>query len=377
MKLSNREIASILRDIKNQHLPKSRDFRNIVLNRIPLIDVRAPIEFEKGAFLDSVNLSILSDKERHLIGIKYKNAGNAKAVELGYELVNPHKDELVKAWCNFIKEHPNAMIYCFRGGQRSQISQSWIKEAGIDIVRLDGGYKAFRNYLMQESVKITQNANIVVLGGRTGSGKTLLLKKLYGAVDLEGLANHRGSSFGRFITPQPTQINFENALAYDLIHWQESRAKHLIVEDESRNIGRVAIPDEVFREFKNANVIVLETPMNRRVEITYDEYVREALKNYKKQFGEVGEEMWFNDAMSALDRIKKRLGSQRHKIMSDMFTQTYKSQLNGGSLEGHKEWIEILLREYYDPMYDYQLEQKRDRVLFCGSEEEVLGFGLW
>ena len=158
-------------------LPLTEDFRRIVLENRPLIDVRAPVEFNKGAFPTAVNLPLMTDEERHLIGIRYKEKGNASAVQLGKELVGPVKQERVDAWKTFIKAHPNAYLYCFRGGQRSQISQAWVQEAGIIIPRLKGGYKAFRSFLMAESERIAREANTLIVGGRTGSGKTRLIHK--------------------------------------------------------------------------------------------------------------------------------------------------------------------------------------------------------
>jgi tRNA 2-selenouridine synthase len=208
-------------------LPQSDDFRSIVLNETPLIDVRAPVEFAKGAFPHAVNLPLMDDEERRLVGITYKERGNAEAVKLGHTLVSGEvKAARIKAWNDFIDTHPDAKLYCFRGGQRSQISQEWIAQSGREIVRLKGGYKAFRNYLMEETERSITRFNPLVLGGRTGSGKTILLHQLENAIDLEGLANHRGSSFGRTLVPQPSQIDFENALAYALIQKLEAGYAH-------------------------------------------------------------------------------------------------------------------------------------------------------
>jgi tRNA 2-selenouridine synthase len=202
---------------------QSSDFRSIVLNDTPLIDVRAPVEFTKGAFPHAVNLPLMNDEERHLVGTRYKEEGNTEAVKLGHMLVSGAlKEERIAAWLTFIASNPKAMLYCFRGGQRSQISQEWITQSSREIVRLKGGYKAFRNYLMEETERSVEHFQPIVLGGRTGSGKTILLNKIANTIDLEKLANHRGSSFGRDILSQPTQIDFENSLAYALIQKLEA-----------------------------------------------------------------------------------------------------------------------------------------------------------
>jgi len=355
-------------------LPLVDDFRSIVLENRPLIDVRAPVEFESGSFAGAVNLPLMNDEERHLIGIRYKKAGNAEAVALGEKLVGPFKEQRVSAWKSFIATNPDAYLYCFRGGQRSQISQMWLDEAGITMPRLKGGYKAFRSFLMEESERITAKAKTIIIGGRTGSGKTLLIHQLNNAVDLEGLANHRGSSFGRFISPQPVQIDFENALSYALIHHENSGHCQLVIEHESRNVGRVYIPKPIFENFEEGGLVILVTPIEERTDITFDEYVTTALIEYREQFGKEGDQVWFEDANASLDRIKKRLGSERYLQIKMIFATAFSKQLQTGEVEGHKSWIKMLLEEYYDPMYDYQIEKTSIPILFRGNAEEVLKF---
>jgi len=360
--------------INKLDLPLTEAFRNIVLENRPLIDVRAPVEFDKGAFPAAVNLPLMNDEERHLIGIRYKEQGNASAVQLGKELVGPVKEERVEVWRDFVQEYPDAYLYCFRGGQRSQISQAWLKEAGITIPRLKGGYKAFRGFLMRESERIAAESKTLILGGRTGSGKTLLLHALKNSIDLEGLANHRGSSFGGFTSAQPTQINFEDALGYTLIKYEEEGHKHLVIEDESHNIGRIYIPKPVFNHLKKGELIILNTPMSERVDITFNEYVTEALKNYIVGYGDEGVTQWFHDAMAALERIRKRIGYERYSHIKTTFEDAFSVQQKTGDPTQHKTWIEMLLREYYDPMYDYQIEKSETPIAFEGNYAEVLAY---
>ncbi|WP_295421280.1 tRNA 2-selenouridine(34) synthase MnmH [Sulfurovum sp.] len=355
-----------------QELPQSSDFRSIVLNNTPLIDVRAPVEFKKGAFPHAVNLPLMNDEERHIVGIKYKEEGNAEAVKLGHTLVSGEvKEKRVSEWVNFIASNPQAMLYCFRGGQRSQISQEWISQSGREIVRLKGGYKAFRSYLMNEIEKSVKHFKPIVLGGRTGSGKTILLKKLKNTIDLEGLANHRGSSFGRAITSQPTQIDFENSLAYDLIQKSEQDFDHLIFEDEGKCVGRLFLPKTLVEHLSQAPLVILETPTEKRIDITFDEYVSKAHEKYKAVYHANYLKVWTEDMYEAMQRIKRRLGGQRYTIVCHIFDLALKKQKKDGSLEGYKEWIAYLLNEYYDPMYDYQIEKNAAKVLFRGSAEEI------
>ena len=356
-------------------LAQSSDFLDIVLHETPLIDVRAPVEFAKGAFPNAVNLPLMEDEERRLVGIRYKEAGNDAAVKLGHSLVGGEvKAARVKAWRDFIDAHPNAKLYCFRGGQRSQISQAWLLEAGKEIVRLKGGYKAFRNYLMDQTERSVERFAPVVLGGRTGSGKTLLLHRLEHAIDLERLANHRGSSFGRTLTPQPTQIAFENALAYALIQKLEAGHQRLVFEDEGRGVGRVYLPKTLVDYLAAAPLVVLETPLERRVEITFAEYVGGAQQGYLEAFGAEGTALWRKDMLAAQERIRKRLGGLRHKRLLEIFDAAWHQQQHSGTLEAYKPWIVYLLEEYYDPMYDYQIERNANRIVFRGEEDAVLSY---
>ena len=354
---------------------QSDDFKSIVLNNTPLIDVRAPIEFQKGAFKNSVNLPLMNNEERHIIGIKYKENGNEEAVKLGHELVKEDvKESRVNAWLDFKTEHPDALLYCFRGGQRSKISQEWMQESGQEITRLQGGYKAFRSYLMQEIEESVKRFKPIIIGGRTGSGKTILLKNIKNAIDLEALANHRGSSFGRKTTPQPTQINFENALAYDLIQKLERGFDKLFFEDEGKYVGSVYIPKEFAEYLSHAPIIILETPDEERMDITFDEYIVQAQKSYKMFFEKDFLQEWVKDIKEAMKRINRRLGLERYKIVCSLFEDALNEQMKNNSLHLYKVWIAYLLNEYYDPMYDYQIEKNTSKILFRGNSEEIISY---
>ena len=357
------------------NLPQSSDFRSIVLQNTPLIDVRAPVEFEKGAFPHAVNVPLMSNEERHLVGIAYKEKGHEAAVTLGNSLVNGSvKEERVKAWLDFMQKNPDAKLYCFRGGERSKISQEWIAETGHDIVRLKGGYKAFRNYLMEETERSVEQFEPLIIGGRTGSGKTILLNKLSNTIDLEGLANHRGSSFGRKIIEQPTQINFENALAYDLIQKLDRGFSKLIFEDEGEYVGRLYVPKVLAHYLSDAPLIILETSTEERIDITFDEYVVKAQEEYRNSYAEQYLEKWAESIHAAMLRIKRRLGGERYQIVCQIFDDAVEEQKKSASLEKYKIWIDYLLVEYYDPMYDYQIEKNSERIIFRGSAEEILDY---
>jgi tRNA 2-selenouridine synthase len=353
----------------------SDDFLSIVLNETPLLDVRAPVEFNKGAFLNAVNLPILTDRERELVGTEYKEHGNEAAVALAERLIkNEGKEQRVALWQAYLREHPDAKLYCFRGGQRSGIAQSWLEEAGIEITRLKGGYKAFRNYLMQQSELISKRTPTLILGGRTGSGKTILLNELENAIDLEGIANHRGSSFGAFYNEQPTQIDFENTLAYRLIQFQHKGFEKLVLEHESHNVGRVFIPKPVYDNFMQGELILLQTPLHQRVDIIYEEYVLAALAEYGTYFQEEALHQWSTQVLAGLKRIQKRLGNERYRELSDLFLKATAHHGTQAAEEDYKAWIAELLQHYYDPMYDYQIQKSTMPVVFEGEADSVREF---
>jgi tRNA 2-selenouridine synthase len=363
-------------DVKKR-LEMVDDFRALVCERTPLIDLRAPVEFAKGSFPTAVNLPLMDDRERELVGTTYKREGNEAAVELGHRLVSGSvKEERMRRWRSFVQENPQACIFCWRGGQRSEIVQRWLYEAySLEVPRLEGGYKAFRNYLIAESLRLAAKKRIVVLGGRTGSGKTILLAELEDSIDLEALAMHRGSAFGRYASAQPPQIAFENALAYELITLDSRAFERVVVEDESRNIGQRYIPPEIFAIFQQAPVVIVHRSLEERVEISYREYVLFAQADYDKALerGEIPYG-WYETMRHNFKRIEKRLGNERYTRLSRIFEEAWEYQCKRGDPSAHKGWIAALLKEYYDPMYDYQIEKKRERVVFEGGAEDVLDY---
>jgi tRNA 2-selenouridine synthase len=349
------------------------DFRSVVLQDRPPIDTRAPVEFAKGSFPGAVNLPLMNDTEREQVGTAYKRKGHDAAVALGHALVSGAiREARVRAWVDFVTAHPEAYLFCWRGGQRSQIVQAWLHEAGYTVPRLQGGFKAFRAYLMAESIRLARAKEILVIGGRTGSGKTLLLPSLEEAIDLEGLANHRGSSFGRYATPQPPQIGFESALSYALIRHDAAGHRRLIIEDESRNIGRCYIPDEVFAHFQQGGVILLEASLEERITITYDEYILAAQADYARHHA-AGDNpyTWIEVMRHNFARIRKRLGDENYRRILGLLEAAWAHQERTGDPTEHRIWIGELLERYYDPMYDYQIERKQERIVFRGDAAAV------
>jgi tRNA 2-selenouridine synthase len=211
----------------------TQDYLSILLSDTPLLDVRAPMEFAQGAFPHAKNWPLMNDEERHHVGLTYKQKGQDQAIELGHELVSGHiKQARVAQWVEFAKANPQGYLYCFRGGLRSRISQQWLAEAGIQYPRIIGGYKAMRTFLLESLEQNIDASSFVLVAGFTGCGKTEVMKELTAAIDLEMLAHHRGSSFGKHATDQPVQIDFDNRLAIALLRLSTRGIKKIALEDE-------------------------------------------------------------------------------------------------------------------------------------------------
>ena len=352
--------------------PDTDQYRQLFLNDTPLMDVRAPVEFARGSFPNTVNAPLMNDDERHRVGICYKEKGQEEAIRLGHQLVSGDiKAERIEAWRRFAIQHPDGYLFCFRGGLRSRLTQQWLSEAGIDYPLVTGGYKALRRFLIESLDGVIQQATFYVISGRTGTGKTRVLHGMPNPVDLEGLANHRGSSFGRQVTPQPSQIDFENALAVTMLKAQ-AHGGPIFLEDESRLVGRCYLPLELRERMSSAPLLVLERPLPERIAIIREDYVEGMLRDYRNRDGDTaGWENFCDYLLSALDRIRKRLGGDRHQRLRVIMEKALSEQARTGDLSGHDQWIKSLLTDYYDPMYDYQLSQKSGRIAMAGGPEAL------
>jgi tRNA 2-selenouridine synthase len=358
-------------------LPLIDDYQHLFVSDTPLLDVRAPVEFSQGAFPHAENLPLLNDEERRVIGIRYKEMGQDKAIELGHTLVSGEiKEHRVTQWTEFALQHPQGALYCFRGGMRSKICQQWIAEkSGVAYPRVKGGYKALRRFLLNELESAARRVHILVLSGRTGVGKTLLLDQLRAKVDLESLYHHRGSAFGKRATPQPSQIDVENRLAIALLKHRVGNINTLVMEDEAANIGSRRLPQGIVLTMQKAPLILLEADITERVEIVYNEYIVEALAEYRKILNPSEEfTVWSTNLQTALEKIQRRLGGQRHQTIKAVMDDAIALHCNTGESAYHKTWIRHLLEEYYDPMYDYQLAKKSERVVYRGSRDAVLDY---
>lgn len=323
------------------------------------LDVRSEKEFSIGAIPGSINVPILNDEHRHLVGKTYKNEGADKAQDLGHQLVDPLKLELLAKWENILKGSDPKILFCWRGGLRSQIAQAWLKTYGLETVRISGGYKALRGHLLSVLESLPP---MVVVSGRTGSHKTVWLKEMESQkyIDLEGLAQHRGSAFGRSLgTAQPTQANFENQLFMELLQ----KSHEVFLEDESRLIGYRSLPKSLFQKMAQAPRIFIDCPLEQRVLHIITDYIVDPLKKDSS-----ASEPLRSYFLESLFRIKKRLGGALFQELTSLVDHAFTK--NAHQVSHHLQWVTLLLERYYDKSYDHSFSRLEPQIVFRGSYED-------
>ncbi len=324
------------------------ELKNLFLHHTPLIDVRSPGEYLEGQIPFSVNLPIMNNEERVKIGTCYKEQGQEAAIKLGHELVRDKiKEERIELWREYIRKNPGAEVFCFRGGLRSQIACEWIGHGKRPI---SGGYKRLRRYFLSwlDDAPLPE---LIRIGGPTGSRKSDFIKH-FDHVDLEHLAHHRGSAFGNLGT-QPTQITFENNLA---LEFMKLEGKKIIIEDESATLGKIILPKRLYQHLRQSPMLVLEVPLEMRVQNIFDAYV----KGRKEEF-----------FLSSLEKIKKSLGGVNFlKIQGEMREAFSQEE----ELAHHAVWIRSLLANYYDPSYMRDIDRQGPLILKRGNAEELLAW---
>ncbi len=359
-----------------------------------LVDVRAPREFAEGHIPGAISCPVLDDNERHQVGLTYKRRGQQAAIDLGVELVWEKRTARAAEWFGQAQRLRaqrgpaplRILVSCWRGGLRSQLAASWLAEliaaaAGshqggahaVDVVRLSGGYKSLRGLLLE---KISAPHDMDLLAGMTGSGKTILLHELFNdpgfeknrIVDLEGMARHRGSSFGHAVgidgqrMPQPSQQTFENELGLLLYDGAEGR---LVVEDESTMIGRVSIPEGFRSQMRHAPLVVVDSPLQERAAAIFMDYVTRPLDG-----GCAVDDLWKVLAEN-IKVLERRLGG---KNTADALRLLEDGRRMPREFEVQAGWIQLLLEHYYDRAYSRSTELTERDVVFRGDRRACHNF---
>ncbi|PZO43694.1 MAG: tRNA 2-selenouridine(34) synthase MnmH [Shackletoniella antarctica] len=319
-------------------MPKPLDINGFLQGSGPILDVRSPGEYEHGHIPGAVSFPLFTDDERAQVGTCYKQVGREAAVELGFDIAGPKCGEFIRA-AKALSPDRRLRVHCWRGGMRSG-GMGWILElAGFTVHTLEGGYKAYRCWVRET---LATPKPIVILGGMTGSGKTQILHALADlgepVLDLEGLANHRGSSYGALLLPpQPSTEHYENLLAGqwarlpgDSQGLAPKEQRPIWLEAESRRVGTCRIPGELFAQMETAPTVEVVRSLDERLDLLVDIY---------GEADTVG-------LVDATERIRKRLGGDR--------TQTAVTHIQSGDL---RTACAIIL-DYYDRAYRYDLERR-------------------
>jgi len=316
------------------------EFLQLQKSGYPVVDARTPAEFQSGHIPGAINLPLFNDEERKVIGTIYKQNGREKAILHGLKFVGPRLKELAEYGLDISDsgEEHKVLIHCWRGGMRSS-SLAWLFNLmGIRTCTLRRGYKTFRKYVtdtFQTPVPLT------VLGGKTGSAKTLILGELQKqgeqVIDLEGLAYHRGSAFGAIYNMgqrgHVTQEQFENNLA--MIMRACTPEKPVWIEDESRQVGSIVIPAGLWENMRSSRVMYLDIPRDIRTSYLVNQYGQDEVHLLKQSFTD----------------IKKRLGDVRY--------QEALSAMESNDLHGA---CNIAL-DYYDRAYEFGLSKRQSSFI--------------
>ncbi len=345
---------------------------------VSLIDLRSEIEVASGAISNALCIPILTTSEREQVGTTYATDGAEAAKDLGFRLVSGEvRKSRVDAWSEAIRTNHVAAIFCWRGGMRSAIAQSWLEDQGLEIARIPGGYKELRHFLREEIERICTTRRNIAVWGMTGCAKTSSLAphaEKIGFIDLEALASHRGSAFGGVYDAQPAQATFENSLAIAAIRMAPELP--IVFEAESKLVGRCALPVAVWQSIVNSEMILVEDTLESRAQRIVDDYIVFLLRRFEKSA-----EQATQDPLTALEnflfdcvqRISKRLGGERTHRITKLLKRALNEQAQTGNPGMHADWIKIILKEYYDPQYTHQLEAKpKSKVIARCRPDQLL-----
>ena len=330
------------------------DFYFHNLQYIPILDVRSPGEFAQGHIPHAHNIDLFTDEERAVVGTAYKQQSKEKAIELGYEFVNPKLNDFITKSIAIAPEK-EIVVHCWRGGMRSNAFADHLIENGFKKVYvIENGYKAFRNYVLSF---FEQPIHLKILGGYTGTGKTEILhfleKKGQQVIDLEGLANHRGSAFGGIdLQPQPTTEQFENNLFSFLRRLNPNLP--IWIEDESKSIGNVSIPTQFYLKMREMPVYFLNIPLEKRIEHLVETYANLSQDKLADAISRIGKRLGYDNTKFALEALENK---NYHKVVEIILFYYDKYYLKGlqkrqessiHELEitdaNHEEIAEILIR---------------------------------
>lgn len=322
-------------------------------DKYPVIDVRSPSEFSQGHIPGAVNIPLFSDEERKVVGTAYKQINKEAAMYLGLDFAGKKLVDLAKQGEKSAGREKTLLVHCWRGGMRSK-SMVWLFETiGIDCYLLEGGYKAYRSYL---HAQFERPLDILVLGGRTGSGKTDILYQLEKMgeqiIDLEGLAHHKGSAFGALGEhPQPSTEQFENKLYQALSLLDPGRL--IWIEDESRNVGRCVIPTDFYQQMKGCKILFLDISRELRATHLVKHYAGYEAEELKSCIEKISKRLGGDLTREALESVDRSDFNSTAMITLHYYDKTYMYSL----LKNHEKH-EVVVSDRIDPAYNARMLQK-------------------
>ncbi|MDQ0116136.1 tRNA 2-selenouridine(34) synthase MnmH [Paenibacillus harenae] len=322
----------MFQDITIEECYELRNRRELVL-----IDVRSPSEYNEATIPGSLNIPLFDDQERAEVGTIYKQVNVQAAKERGLEIFSAKLPSFIKTFANIAE---NKTVFCWRGGMRSKTTATVLSLMGIRVYRISGGYRAYRQYVVDQLREIQFEPQSFVLHGNTGSGKTTILRDMkqngHPVLDLEGLAGHRGSIFGSVGLKARNQKMFDSLLLDDLK--ANAQSSHVLFEAESRRIGNVTVPDLMTDLRARGQHIRLELPIEARVQQIIDDY-----------------KPWENidECIRSFQIIKSRIHTPvAAEIQSSLMSEKYHSA------------VELLLTYYYDPKYSFSSNEHDEQISF-------------
>ena len=313
--------------------------------KLIFIDVRSPKEFEEAHIPNAVNIPVFDNLERELIGTLYKTEGKRTAIREALRIIGPKVFDIYLEFEKYYKKDYEMIVYCARGGMRSSTITALLKEFSMPLAKLAGGYKGYRQYLNDTLPSLIKEFQIITLYGKTGTGKTNILKKMkeigYDILDLEGCANNRGSLLGGIgLGEKHSQKYFESLVFESLLN---AKTKTILTEGESRRIGNIVMPVFLNESLVSSRKLYIEASLEKRIETIRKEYLKENLDS--------------NEIIEAISKLKKYISHGQ--------VDEYIAQINNNEFDFV---ISDLIEKYYDKVYSNK--NKEYEKTFDNNDEE-------